>query len=210
MESVDINSKHYFIEFSATNTNTTSIYTELYEEESILKLGKGHSLFGGLSHEQVDFIMSPYETVGFKGVFSLDTLEDIKINPDDEQISFILNLEPKGTPFGHFVAVYIDKDDSVEYFDPLADESEGTGDPPEIVDKVIKKIVEVIDPDVYLKYKINRIRYQDSNSDNCGYFVVKFLMDRYAGKKFKEASGFERNAEKDIEKWKKRFEFDSL
>lgn len=60
-----------------------------------------------------------------------------------------------------------------------------------------------------LQVKINKIRYQRMNSNNCGYFAMKFLIDRYQGKHFKEITGFNDFAnilesEEQIKKFKKK------
>ena len=44
---------------------------------------------------------------------------------------------------------------------------------------------------MYLKFKVNKIKYQAVDTDTCGIHVIKFLIDRYSGKPFKDATGFE-------------------
>ena len=80
----------------------------------------------------------------------------------------------------------------------------------------MKRLAEVWAPDKLLQFKINRIKFQKSTSDNCGYFAMKFIKDRLDGKNFKEATGFEIlnkaiKGEKDIEKFKSKIkEFGSI
>ena len=71
--------------------------------------------------------------------------------------------------------------------------------------KQIKQVVSKMDGSTYLKFKENKIVQQDDNSSNCGYFATKFLIDRFRGKPFAEASGYDDHikGEKDIEKFKK-------
>ena len=59
-----------------------------------------------------------------------------------------------------------------------------------------------------LQFKINRVKRQRGNSNNCGYFSCEFLIDRYKGKTFKKASKFtiiedSIRGEKEIKKLKK-------
>ncbi len=56
--------------------------------------------------------------------------------------------------------------------------------------KDLKKLVDKINPGVYLKFKINKIKQQSAKSDNCGVFAMKFLIDRFNGKPFKFCTGF--------------------
>jgi hypothetical protein len=87
--------------------------------------------------------------------------------------------------------------DTIEYFDCLSEE------PSKEFYTESKKIL----PNGVYQYKINRIKFQDDSTKNCGWFAIKFLTDRYNGKTFKEATGFEAidksiKGEKDIEKFK--------
>ena len=59
-----------------------------------------------------------------------------------------------------------------------------------------------------MQFKINLIKDQASNSMNCGWHSIKFLLDRYDGKKFMEATKFidnSKNGEKDIKAFQKHF-----
>jgi hypothetical protein len=121
----------------------------------------------------------------------------------DKVVSFIMNTRPHTEIGEHWVAVYIDpaKSKSVEYYNSF-----GEPCPPDIL-KGIKKIVDKMKPDTYLKFKENRIKQQSSSSSNCGYFAMAFLIDRYRNKPFPECTGYSDivNSEKNIEKLKKTF-----
>ena len=54
----------------------------------------------------------------------------------------------------------------------------------------IKGLIDKIKPKDYLKFKINRIKEQCASTDNCGYFAMRFLMDRFNNIKWKDASGY--------------------
>ena len=72
--------------------------------------------------------------------------------------------------------------------------------------KDLKKFVDKINHNVYLKFKINKIKQQSAKSDNCGIFAMKFLIDKFNGKPFKFCTGFSDivNSEKKAEKLKKK------
>ena len=73
---------------------------------------------------------------------------------------------------------------TLEYFDSFGE------DPPHECLVGIKKIVDKLNPSVYMKMKINKIIEQRANSDSCGYLAIKFLLDRYKGNPFKDCTGY--------------------
>ena len=60
-----------------------------------------------------------------------------------------------------------------------------------------------------VKFKENRVKEQNANTDNCGWFCIKFLTDTFRRVPFVEATGFnalaEDVSEKEIEKFKEEF-----
>ena len=46
-------------------------------------------------------------------------------------------------------------------------------------------------PETILKLKENRVISQKDTSSNCGFFCMKFLIDRFRGKSFSEATGYD-------------------
>ena len=68
----------------------------------------------------------------------------------------------------------------------------------------------MLKPDTILKVKENHIVHQSDDTSNCGYFCCKFLIDRFRGKSFSEASGYDdavkinhsKHDEKEIERLK--------
>ena len=156
---------------------------------------------GGLYDDQIESVMDQYKNKGFKGVYAIDEISKI---PVSDKMGVVLNLDKSNQPGSHWVALYIDADDdqSVEYYDSYGE------DPPESLMRDIKYLVNKIDPSTYLKFKINRIKQQSESSDNCGVFAMKFLMDRFNGKKFKECTGYSdvTNSEKKANKMRKQLE----
>ena len=56
--------------------------------------------------------------------------------------------------------------------------------------KDLKTLIDKINPDTYLKFKVNKIKQQSPSSNNCGFHAMGFLLDRFAGKEFKDCSGY--------------------
>lgn len=130
----------------------------------------------------------------FSGVFARDEVRQIrKMVP----MGAIINLDKTGEPGSHWVALYISRD-SVEYFDPLG-EDPGT----DIVADVMALLKRWRMPTM-MKFKINKIKYQNSRSTTCGYHSMRFLMDRFNGKTFKFATGFD-NSKQGEKKVKETF-----
>jgi hypothetical protein len=164
--------------------------------------GKGKGEEEGLYDYQIEQIMSPYKKKGFKGVYASDEINNIPLKKD-EKFSFVMNLDKHNQAGSHWIAVFCDpnpKTGSLDYYDPLADE------PSEDFMKRIKKLIEKINPETYLKFKVNRVKEQNASS-NCGWHSMRFLMDRYKGKPFIDASGFSkiRESEKKAKIMKKKF-----
>ena len=71
-------------------------------------------------------------------------------------------------------------------------------------------ILKCLKPETILKVKENKVIHQKDNSSNCGYFAMMFLIDRFRGKSFASASGFDdklkiddsKYSEQEIEKLK--------
>lgn len=162
----------------------------------------GIDLDEGLTTTEINAYMDKYSPYGWKGTYPIDHISEIPVNGNEKQIAFIFNTDDSTSSGQHWVAVYIDLvRGTIEYYDSYADEPE-----PEFL-KEIKELVDKIDPDRYLLFKVNKVREQNSNSSNCGYFCIKFLIDRFAGKTFKECTGWNNveKSEKEIEKFKRKF-----
>jgi hypothetical protein len=137
----------------------------------------------------------------FRGTFSPDTLHSIKILPNTNN-SFIYNLMPvEANQPGHWVAVNIIKNPpTLEYYDPFGQK------PQEFFNAAIKPLLRSISSDKF-QYKINRIQDQSTSSANCGFFAMRFLLDRNDHKPFKVVTKFEDHSlqgEKQINKFKQK------
>lgn len=167
--------------------------------------GKGKYLGRGLYSDEIDEIMKPLESKGYMGTIASDEIPTLVPNAKP-RMSFIMNLDPSTKKGSHWVAVYIDArnhgDQSIEYYDSFAD------DPPKRFMEDIKLLIDKIEPETYLKFKVNKIVQQRADSDSCGWFAMRFLMDRYNGVPFKEATPYSEvlQGEKDIKKFKEKYE----
>ena len=65
-----------------------------------------------------------------------------------------------------------------------------------------------MDDSLYYKLKINRIKLQSGNTATCGAFALRFIVDMYEGKTFKNATHFadeHLEGEKSIRKYVSRW-----
>src|SRR5699024_3671114 len=99
----------------------------------------------------------PYKSKGFSGVIAADEIPKL-IPHAKKYMSWVMNKDPSNKPGSHWVAVLIDGrpkgEGVIEYYDSLAEK------PDKRFFKDIKPLVEKISPDVYLKYKYNKIKEQ--------------------------------------------------
>ncbi len=159
----------------------------------------------GLYSDQIISCMKEYLDDGFIGVVAADELEDlIKPSLKFDKFGFVMNKDPSDKPGSHWVAVYVDTVDdcAVEYYDSFAE------DPDPLFLSQIKKLIDSHDLDIYLKFKINRVKEQAENSPLCGFHAMRFLIDRFKGKDFKECSGYSnvRQSEKQAGQMMKKFD----
>ena len=159
----------------------------------------------GLYNFEVDKLMNKYKNKRFLGVYPIDELDKImKPKHNHSSYSFILNNEPHNVRIGHFIAVMM-KPGVLEYYDPLANKPKR-----QFIQNIIN-VMRKLDIKLPVQFKINKIRFQSSISDNCGYFSMRFLQRRYNGEDFKDASGYTRfmgikDSERGIRKYRHNIE----
>ncbi len=129
-----------------------------------------------------------------------------------------MNTDKRGGKGKHWVCVFFDArpngSKSIEYYDSFGDE------PTKLTLQGLKQLSDKISKDTYLKLKINKVKRQSVSTANCGYFCMEFLINRYRGKSFSEATGYDSEkkiemsakGEKSVERFKqqiggKRFSF---
>ena len=156
----------------------------------------------GLFNDEINKMMKTIKN--FKGTYALDQVQDIKINKSDPYFSFVMNTEPIKVPSGHWVSWFITPT-TIEYYDSFGEDPNS-----ESLEKVFK-LTNQYRPNNKYQVKINRIKYQRNNTQNCGWFAMKFIKDRSTGKSFKDATGFKiiedsLKGEKEIKKFKSKVE----
>lgn len=114
-----------------------------------------------------------------------------------------MNTDASDKPGKHWVAIYIDgsNDMSVEYYDSFAKSA------PKKILKGIKKLIDKMKIDSYLKFKENKVIDQSVNTDTCGFHAAGFIIDRMDGLKFKECTKFNNIAEGERKAYKLRKRF---
>jgi hypothetical protein len=145
----------------------------------------------------------------FVPVISSDEMGVIEkmVNKDTKKIGWIQNTDPRKSKGRHWVAYFINvPEGEINYYDSLV---ENNGMPSAESMKGLKKIIDKINPEFYLKFKNNLCRFQNPKSNNCGYFSLKFLLDRYSNIPFRECTGYDKvvdkygEGEKMIQKFKR-------
>jgi hypothetical protein len=142
----------------------------------------------GMSNFQIDNILNKYPN--YLGCISHNEIKT-RIIPHIKPKSkggFVINTDPSSKPGEHWQSVYFDAtpggEAEIDFFDSY-------GDP---IDKTLQRdllsVANKLNAGTYLKFKENRIRYQNDISSNCGWFATKFLIDRFRGKPFIDATGF--------------------
>jgi len=155
----------------------------------------------GLNGKQIDDMMSRFKPV-FKGTYAIDHISDLPITKKDKTSAVVMNLDTSDKPGSHWVGLFFDfVNHELDYYDSYAEE------PPVLLLKELDQLIDRINPDHLLKFKYNRIVQQRANSDTCGWFVMKFLINRMKGLPFKDATGYSEimKSEKKIQKFKNKF-----
>lgn len=154
----------------------------------------------GLTNVEIIKLMHKYKN--FKGCVRINSIHRLKPS-SQKPFGVCVFLPWEKSNEGHWVGLYIDPihDKSIEYYDPFGKPA------PNALTKQIKGIIDKMKVPEYLKFKENRIVDQRANSDSCGYMTMKFLIDRFKGKPFVDATGYSNvmKSEKNIKKYKDKF-----
>jgi hypothetical protein len=157
--------------------------------ETILGEGAYSHDDDGIYNDELQKIFKD-KTNKFLPVISSDNMHTLipMVNKNTKRFGWIQNTEPQSSMGRHWVAWFIDIPNyEINFYDSLV---ENGGVPTKQSLKGLKKIVDKINPEYYLLLKYNTIREQHPDSKNCGYFSLKFIMDRYSGLDFKESTGY--------------------
>jgi hypothetical protein len=96
------------------------------------------------------------------GVFPCDKIPLKPLSP----CGFIVNTDPSNRPGSHWIAIFIQNDNNIEYFDSYGRKPTG------LILKWFKK---------HKKRWINSQRIQGSFSSVCGHYSIYFLVKRWKG-----------------------------
>lgn len=144
---------------------------------------------GGLYNDEIERINNKVfdSTIPVIAKNELDTLDQY-VKPNMKKFGFIINTDPIPQPKnsgGHWRAMYINNCDdyqTIEYFDPLV----STPEKP-LISK-LREIAKKINPEQYFLFKINNLKTQPDESDNCGYHCILFLEKRFHNVPWSEAT----------------------
>jgi len=146
---------------------------------------------------------------GFVGTYAIDQFDQLikkaqawnnKAKKAADKIGFIMNTFPFRIKHGgHWVGVIIDPN-TIEYFDSFGQ------DPSNKFVEGIKKVQNTLHPGNVSQFKINRVKWQDYESQRCGYHAMRFVSERLKGKPWKEVTGYSKFPEKTIEKFQDKIQ----
>jgi len=145
----------------------------------------------GIYNDELQKIFSD-KTNKFLPVIASDKMDTLLklVDNDTKKFAWIQNSENSKSMGRHWVAYFIDIPNlEINYFDSLV---ENGGEPTKQSLKGLKKIIDKINPEYYLKLKTNSVMLQNIKSSNCGYFALKFIMDRYRNIPFRTATMYDK------------------
>lgn len=160
-------------------TDTAEDDDDIYEDDDME--GFGQKPGEGLSTSEIDALMkSPY----YIATLPADGLHRVlrHVDPTTKKFGFIFNNKKSNHSGEHWLACFVRNDDSINFYDSFAQE------PPRFFMKWVNDLIRVLQPDVYMKLKVNRIVEQRANSDNCGWFCMRFLHKMFSGEPFINAT----------------------
>lgn len=172
------------------------------EEEVDNKTGSGKytAWNDGLFDDQIENILQS-KTKRFVPVIMSDEIPSLVkyVNPKTKEFGFVINSTSSKTEGQHWKAVFLDFINcEINYYDSLVSQ------PTKEFLKDIKLLIDKVNPTCYMKLKVNLIKSQRDDTNSCGFFASKFIIDRFKNKPFKEASMVDKSdiGEYNIEKFK--------
>ena len=186
------------------NKKKRELHKEITEIEKIIrsmesKEQSGEGIDDGLFNDEISKILKHEIKGHYVPVISQDEIPTLPqyVKKGQKIFGAVINTNPSdsdgsgddGYRKGHWVGVIIDARDSFgscEYFDSLVQDPPS----PELIN-VLRYICKMMSPDKMVKFKMNKIVRQKSNTSSCGIHVAKFIEDRFSGIPFSEASGYD-------------------
>lgn len=169
----------------------------------VAKNGRGEESSGaGLTNLQINDIMSTYKP-HYLGTIPRDGWDQLTPPGHKGWSAWIMNTDKADRPGQHWVAFFLDLDHhTIEYYNSFADD---------IPNDVLVYLKNWLDKNNvskgYLKLKVNRVIDQSATSSNCGWFCIRFIIDRSRGKKFSECTKYDEHVkgEKAIKEFKEKY-----
>lgn len=188
-------------------TKKLHVYDKLppVEKPFIRGVGWGH-ITKPISNFDIEKIMLRFKAYdhGFKGIVSSDTIDTIKISPNNQKLyepfSFIVNTDSSNKSGRHWIAVYIDPiyEKELDIFDSLGDSIDTDKEFQDNFLVGLKKLVDKMKLPYMLKMKMNLFQQQPdldyisgNPSATCGYYAIKFILDRIRGITFDKAANLD-------------------
>lgn len=164
-------------------------------------MGKYSHWKAGLYDSEIHSLMKKKLNNCFVPVIMCDEIPTLLkyVDSDTEEFGFIINSTSSKTDGEHWRSIFISiPRGEIDYYDSLVSE------PSQEFLKDIKLLIDKISPNQYLKLKVNKIKEQSDNTNNCGFFAMAFLVKMFKGKKFKDSTMTQNSdfGEKQIEKFK--------
>ena len=164
--------------------------------------GKGNGDGDGLNTDEIEKFLNArtHTIIPCIAHDEMDTLLP-QVHKGMKEFGFVFNTDNHNQSGQHWRACYINTETGeCDYFDSLVSEPDKT------FMKGITKIIDKLDPPIYLKLKINRVKLQNNTSANCGQFCCQFLDKMYHGGSFKQATQYDTiNGEKSVDKYKSKW-----
>ena len=162
--------------------------------------GKYTAWNDGLFDNEIENILQS-KTKRFVPVIMSDEIPTLVkyVNPKTKEFGFVINSTSSKTEGHHWRAVFLDFINcEIDYYDSLVSQ------PTKEFLKDIKLLIDKVNPPCYMKLKVNLVKTQGDDTQNCGFFASKFIIDRFKNKPFKEASMVDKSdiGEYNIEKFK--------
>lgn len=166
------------------------------------RIGMGLANGDGLTGQEI-VDMVKIKTHHIINVIAVDELYKLVpfVNSETDEFGFVINTDRHDKPGKHWISVFISRiKASVYYYDPLVSE------PTDIFLEGLKLIIDKMEPNLYFKLKINRIRYQHVTAPTCGAWSIYFLEQAFNGVPFKEITMVDKsNDEKEGEPMIKKY-----
>ena len=175
-------------DYSQKDSLRNAIIRKMKEETELAGMGIGDD---GLYNDEIQTIMKK-RIKHLVPVVPSDKVDELLeyVRDNDKEFSAIVNTDPSSSGGRHWTCIYIDNRDdfpSCEFFDPLCENEQ----PPPRLLEVMRQICKKMNPEVYFKYKFNKLRRQSHLTSNCAFHCMKFLEDRINGIPFSVATGWD-------------------